>query len=45
MWQYKLTEMTRKGSKKGTKIHDVACRDTTDVAHETYDCTGNNWSN
>jgi len=32
MWQYKLTEMTRKGSKKETEIHAVTRRDTTDVA-------------
>jgi hypothetical protein len=44
MWQYKLTEMTREGSKKETEIRDVTCRDTTDVAHETYDYTGNNWN-
>jgi len=31
-----------KEAKKENEIHDVTCRDKTDVAHETYDCTGNN---
>ena len=37
------TGISRKGSRKGTKPHEFRCIDTTNVEHETYDCTGNNW--
>ena len=29
---------------KKAKIQDLMYGDTTNVEHETYDCTGNNWS-
>ena len=33
-----------KGSSEETKIQQFVYRDTTNVEHEMYDCTGNNWS-
>jgi len=33
-----------KGSGKEVKIQEFVYRDTTNVEHEMYDCTGNNWS-
>ena len=43
MWQYQLTEMACKGSSKETKIEKFMYRDTTNVEHEMYNCTGSNW--
>jgi len=34
----------QKGSGKEVKIQEFVSRDTTDVEHEMYECTGNNWS-
>jgi hypothetical protein len=33
-----------KGRRKETVIEEFMHRDTTNVRHEMYDCTGNNWS-
>ena len=33
-----------KGSRKEVKIQEFVYRDTTNVEHEMYDCTSNNWS-
>jgi hypothetical protein len=33
-----------KGSRNENKIQAIMYRDTTNVGHEMYVCTGNNWS-
>jgi hypothetical protein len=33
-----------KGRGKEAKIQELMYRDTTNVEHEMYNCTGNNWS-
>jgi hypothetical protein len=43
MWQYQRTEMSRKRKLKETK-HKSSCNRDTNVGHEMYDYTGNNWS-
>jgi hypothetical protein len=46
MWQYLWIEMSckKKQKKKATKIQEFMYRDTTNVEHEMYDYTSNNWS-
>jgi len=42
--QNQRTEMSRKGSRKETKIQELIYRDTTDVEYQMYDHTRNSRS-
>jgi len=44
MWQYVQTEMSCKRKQKEVKIQVFRYRDATNVEHEMYGYTSNNWS-
>jgi len=44
MWQYRGQNCHVKGNRKDTKVQGFMYRYTTNVEHEMYDRTGNNWS-